>query len=368
MLQPFILSLAIALQAPGPFDYETVEADRLTFAWALAAANHGAVIANHVEATRMLAVDSGGRRRVAGVRARDRLSGRELEIGAQVTVNATGGAVDRLLEPLGLSARAPLLKALNLVTRRPGGEHALGGRAASGRHLFVVPWRGRALFGTWESGQASTPDARLVSEAEVMSFIGELNQAFPSLVLKIDEVALVHRGLVPAVAGGDGRLSLQGRERMRDHASEGVEGLVTIAGTKYTTARAVAERVTDRLAAKLHRAVVPCRTAATPLPGGDLRDVLDLASSQPAWSQPVADGSPVIGAQLIWAVRQEMAVTLCDAVVRRTMLGALGHPGDGAAKRVARLIGGELHWSEQRVREELATLRRFYAFDGPDFR
>src|SRR2546425_865075 len=75
------------------YDYETTEADRLTFAWALAAAEHGAVLANHVEAIAPLSSSQ----RVAGVRARDRQTGREIEIGARVTVNATGAAIDRLL-------------------------------------------------------------------------------------------------------------------------------------------------------------------------------------------------------------------------------------------------------------------------------
>src|SRR5205823_7222087 len=104
------------------YDYETTEADRLTLTWALAAAEHGAVIANHVEA--VAAIADG--RRVTGVRARDRESGRTIEIAATVTVNATGAAVDRLLAPLGVSARVPLLKAMNLVTRREAGEEALG--------------------------------------------------------------------------------------------------------------------------------------------------------------------------------------------------------------------------------------------------
>src|SRR5205809_611881 len=102
------------------YDYETTEADRLTLAWALAAAEHGAVLANHVEATAPLADGP----RVTGVRARDRESGRDLEIGATVTVNATGAAADRLLAPLKISTGIPRLKAMNLVTRREAGEEA----------------------------------------------------------------------------------------------------------------------------------------------------------------------------------------------------------------------------------------------------
>jgi glycerol-3-phosphate dehydrogenase len=373
------------------YDYETTEADRLTLAWAMAAAEHGAQLANHVEATALVADG----RRVTGVRGRDRQTGTDVAIAARVTVNATGAAADRLLTPLGLSSGVPLLKAMNLVTRREAGEEALGGRTASGRMILLVPWKNCALFGTWESEKPSAPEADGVSESEVTAFIAELNQAFPSLDLKRQDITLVHRGIVPAVAGSDGRVTLQGREQVRDHAQEGVEGLLTIAGTKYTTARAAAERVTDRLLAKLQHAAVPCRTAATLLPGGALRDVglaigearrehdaglpsdtiphliaaygsryrdvLDLADGHPEWRTRIADNSPVIGAELVWAVRKEMATTLCDAVVRRTPLGALGYPGDAAAERAARIVGGELRWSDARLREEKDALIRFYA-------
>ena len=134
------------------------------------------------------------------MRASDRQTGREVDVRARVTVNAAGAGVDRLLTPLGLSANVPLLKAMNLVTRREAGEEALGARTPSGRHLFLVPWRGRALFGTWESDREATADGTGVTEREVGAFISELNAAFPSLDLKRDDVTMVHRGIVPAVS------------------------------------------------------------------------------------------------------------------------------------------------------------------------
>ena len=96
------------------YDYVTTEPDRLTFSYALAAAEHGAVLANHVEAVAPL-VDNG---RVTGVSARDALGGRTLEIAARITVNAAGGRVDGLLKPLGIATGIPMLKAMNLVTKR----------------------------------------------------------------------------------------------------------------------------------------------------------------------------------------------------------------------------------------------------------
>jgi glycerol-3-phosphate dehydrogenase len=371
------------------YDYVTTEADRLTFSYAIAAAEHGAALANYVEAVAPL-VENG---RVVGVSARDGLGAATVNISARVTVNATGARVDRLLQPLGIVTSIPMLKAMNLVTRRDAGDEALGGRSSTGRYLFLVPWRERALFGTWESDSPCDPDDTSVAERDVASFIAELNQAFPALDLTLADVTLVHRGVVPAKMKG-GRAVLEGHDQVRDHASQGVDGIVTVAGTKFTTARGVAERVTDMLMSKLKQPAVACRTASTPLPGGSIRDVglaiadarrehdeglptdaiphliaaygsrfrdvMDLAADRPDWRTRVAASSPVIGAELILAARKEMAPTLADIVIRRTPLGALGYPGDEVLARAAQIVGTELRWPDARRQEEMASVRSFY--------
>ena len=371
------------------YDYVTTEPDRFVFSFALAAAEHGAVLANHVEATALL-TDG---KRVTSVSVRDALGTRTLEIGARLVVNATGGRVDGLLKPLGISTGIPTLKAMNLVTTRDAGDEALGGRTAAGRNLFLVPWRGRALFGTWESDRTCDPDDTGVNERDVAAFIAELNQAFPALDLTLADVTLVHRGVVPAAVNG-ASVGLEGHEQIRDHAANGYEGLLSVAGTKFTTARSVAERVTDTLFQKLKETPVACRTGTTPLPGGSLRDiglaiadarrefdeglpadtiphligaygsryrdVMEIASGRADWRTRLAPDSPVIGAQLVLAARKEMAPTLADIVIRRTPLGALGHPGDAAIVRAAAVVGTELGWTEDRRRAEIAGVDAFY--------
>lgn len=387
-------------------DYVTPESDRLTFAWAKAAVRDGAVLANYVEAVALVKDPAQAGARVIGVRARDLLGGREILIGARATVNATGPAIDKLLEPLGIATGMPLLKAMNLVTTRDAGDDAaLGGRTRAGRHLFLVPWRTRALFGTWESTVRTAHDDLAVREEEVAAFVAQLNVAFPSLDLTLRDVALVHRGVVPAIARSEGVLGLQGHEQVFDHASAAgnekrLLGLVSVAGAKYTTARRVAERVTDRLVAAAGQEAGPCRTADTPLIsragadgaalthpslalsearreqgdrlpsdtlphlitayGSEYRDVVALAATRPEWRKRLADHSPVVGAELVRAVREEMAQTLADAVIRRTPLGALGYPGDDAVARAAAIVGDECGWDEGRRREEARQVREFY--------
>ncbi len=307
-------------------DYVSTESDRLTFSFALAASAHGAELANYVEAMAPLLDGS----RVVGVHAADTSSRHSLEIGARVTVNAAGAGVNRWLGP---ERNVPLLAAMNLVTRREAGRAAIGGRSASGRNLFLVPWRGRALFGTWESDRLRDADVESITDADVTAFIAEINQAFPSVALSLADVTLVHRGLVPAVsASGNQRVALERHERIDDRR----DGLITVAGTKYTTARAVAQRVTDRVFEKLGRSPAPCQTATTRLPY-----------------------KPDV--ELVDAVRDEMVVTLVDAIVRRTPLGALGFPGDAVVARAAGIVGAECGWSAERTQQEIRDVRLFYA-------
>jgi glycerol-3-phosphate dehydrogenase len=371
------------------YDYVTTEPDRLVFSFALAAVEQGAVVVNHVEAIAPL-VDGG---RVTGVRARDTLVARTFDVAARLTINATGGRVDALLKPLGIATGIPMLKAMNLVTKRDAGDEALGGRSTSGRNLFLVPWRERALFGTWESDRACDPDDTSAPGQDVAAFIAELNQAFPALDLSMADVTLVHRGVVPATMKS-GRIGLEGHEQIRDHAAQGFAGLISVAGTKFTTARSVAERVTDTVMSTLEQKKVPCRTAIAPLPGGSLRDiglaiadarrefdeglptdtiphliaaygsryrdVMEIAGHRRDWRNRLAPDSPVIGAELVLAARKEMAPTLADIVIRRTPLGALGHPGDAALSRAAAIVGGELGWSDERRQQEIAAVDAFY--------
>jgi glycerol-3-phosphate dehydrogenase len=231
------------------------------------------------------------------------------------------------------------------------------------------------------------------AESDIAAFIAELNEAFPALDLNRSDVALVHYGVVPAAAGSS-RVTLEGRAQVRDHGSDGIEGLFSVAGAKYTTARATSEQVVDRVLCKVPGSWTPCRTASTPLPGGHVRDfaltvaearraydtlvpsdtiphlvaaygsayreVMDLARTRPDWCTRLSPDSPVIGGELVWAVRHEMAETLRDAVLRRTPLGALGYPGDQAAAQAADVVAVERGWSDERKKAEIDLLRQFY--------
>jgi glycerol-3-phosphate dehydrogenase len=318
-------------------DYQTVHGDRLTLAFALAAANHGTALANYVEALEPRRAATKG---VVGVKARDLLTGSDFDINARVVVNAAGPWGSTVLAKAGVRERWPLLKAMNLVTSRPARKAAVVAATRGGRALVLLPWQGRTLVGTSESSDERQPDDQEARRTEMLAFLADVNETFPALHLQPEEVTLVHRGIVPA-AETAGRLSLLPHSRVVDHAVHGVDRLVSVIGVKYTTARATAERAVDLVLEKLCRRVVPCRTATTILPGAAFAD------RDPA--DPITH-----------AIREEMAYTLADVVVRRTGVGAAGHPGNVVANQYAIAMQAELGWSEERKNRELQALSRVY--------
>lgn len=312
-------------------DAQVTSSERLVMGFGRAAADAGAAVANHVEVTGLLRCGA----RVNGVQARDREAGGGMEIRARVVVIAAGPALDRILAFAGIARRPlPLLRAANLVLARPIVTERAVGASSGDRFLFLVPWRGRAIVGT-----AYEPAASPEGDGFVASFLEEAARAFPWAGLTSADVCLVHRGAVP---GSGSAAGLWTRSRVIDHqAEDGVPGLVSMLAVKYTTARGLAEAAVDRVCARLERPSPACRTATTPLP-----------AARPL-AGPLADRARL-------AVREEMARTLADAVLRRLDLGTAGPPAEADIELVARTMAEELGWNAGRLEAERRSLASTY--------
>jgi glycerol-3-phosphate dehydrogenase len=371
------------------YDYQMVEADRVTIGFALAAARHGALLTNYVEAFGALRHDG----RVAGMAVRDVLTGNEHEVRARVVLNATGGGAGSVMRLFGDDRPFPVLKALNVVTSRTAGDLALAAPAPAGRMLTMTPWRGRALVGTWQSPALADPQDTGVSLDELHACLADANAAFPALRLTPGDVTLVHRGLVPAVDGRRGP-ELKPRHALIDHASSGAPGALTLVGVKYTTARLAAERAVDRVMKLAGRPVGRSTTARATLPGAGIADhealaietaravgieldpavqshlvatyaercapIIRLMGERRELAARVSDRVPVTAAEIVHAIRAESAVRLSDVAMRRTPLGSMEYPGDDAVQKVATIASAELGWDPARANEEIRLLRACY--------
>jgi glycerol-3-phosphate dehydrogenase len=373
------------------YDYQMVENDRLTLAFARAAERAGAELASYAAA--VSAVKSGAE--LTGMRVRDTLGESEVEVAARVIVNAAGAGAGQVAAMLGLSRSFPLLKAMNLVTSKRAADMALAAAGQDGRMLTLVPWRGHAIVGTSQSDRAiSGPVSDDVSAAEVEDFVRQANHAFPALKLTTADVTLVHRGWVPALAAAENGAALLPESRILDHAAEGAGRALTIVGAKYTTARGTAERAATLIARKLAKRAAPSRTATTILPGAGIADhealaieharrvtldlplpvirhligryaeaapaVIELMAAAPALAAPLTPDTTTLGAEVVHAIRQEAALRLSDIILRRTTVGAAGHPGKPLLDAAAALAARELGWNAARVKEEITDVERVY--------
>ena len=383
---------------------------RLVLAFVKSAAAAGAVACNYVEAVEFLWDGN----RVRGVKARDRLGGGELDIRAKLVLNAAGPGAEYLLERndrFGKWSRGVFSRdACFVVRRRPRSKYALAiqghsrdrdsliGREA--RHMFIVPWRDFTLIGVWHRLFPDHPDRTVVEEEELDAWIGEINDCYPSLRLTRDDVLYKNCGLVPFGNGtiGPSELSFGKESRFVDHLRlHGVEGLVTLIGIRYTTARGDAATALDMLLRQLPKAPAAAPTDRTPLAGGAIEDfealraaawrarpeglsestldglvrnygteygqVLEAANAGSAEPERVP-GTETLLAEVSWAVRNEMAVKLDDVVLRRTDLGSGCHPGRDALRAVAGRMRSLLGWSEARLGAEIEETEAVLARHG----
>ena len=370
-------------------DAQMHNSDRLTLSFVLSAAEEGAVVANFVEATDLLRDDT----RVTGVRARDVVAETKgLQIRGKLVVNAAGPWVDRLS-----SSKHRLFhfsKAMNLVTRPVVRDVAIGvvsrrphrDRDAvidtGGRFLCLIPWRDVTLIGTAHARYTGTADDVEATEKDIRDLLDDVNDAYPQAQLSREDVRLVHRGLLPMVSGtrnGSGVTLVKSYQ-----LDDSVDGLLSIVGVKYTTARDVAEKAVDHALALIGETHVASRSTNTPVVGGNIESfddfLRDAESDVPADvlrhlvytygsryaellrgdCERVSDASPVLASEVRHAVREEMALDLESVVLRRTELGTAGHPGRATLEACADIVRSELGWSDDRKSSELESLESFY--------
>ncbi len=374
-------------------DYQMHNTDRMTLSFVLSAAEAGAVAANYAEATKLLRDG----RRVSGVTVRDGLTSETFDITGDAVLNATGPWAAQFLDLLQARRTTPALllsRAMNIVARQVPVGQACGGRA-SGRFLFLAPWRHVTLIGTSHDVHDGGADALAVTRWDLEAFLADVREAFPLANLSQADVRLVHRGLLPMVAGQEHDVRLLRESAVVDHTRDGIDGLVSMFGVRYTTARHTAARAVDAVFRQRGiRQPPPCRTDQTPVLGGAigakdsfvravlLRDidgvstdmlrrlaltygtfsdaVLYLLREDPALARPLGRACPVSGAEILHAVRHESAVRLSDALIRRTEAGSAGHPGTDAIERAGAIVSRELGWDEGRMRNEIAEVEAFY--------
>ena len=385
------------LRGAGLYWDAQVDDARLVLETLKSARSLGADCANHAEAVEFLRREDG---RLCGLRARDRLEGRSVVLRAHAIVNAAGPSVERLRgldRPVARPELRPA-KGVHLVLPRSR-IHLQGAITFEGtdrRQLFLEPWDDEfAILGTTDSF-TNEIDEPTVSIEDVHYLLAAANDAFPAKGLTTNDIVSVFAGVRPLV--DDGSADRPPSSVSREHRIyEDPSGLVSIAGGKLTTYRAMGEALVDRairLSPELRgRRIARSRTAAIPLRDdsferaaleAELRErhhisprridhlvrCYGAAAERMLAEAPEPLRRPIGHSHFTWAeiphsIRTECPANLCDLLERRMRM-ALFAPGQGLPEiaQIARVAAEAAGWDAARTRAEsvayAAAVRRRY--------
>ncbi len=377
------------------YDAQVEYAERLAVENALSARARGATVITYARVRRLLVEEN----RARGVEFEDTLGGSVHEARANVVLNVAGPWVDEVFGDTSGEKLIGGTKGSHIVVRAFEGapSTALYAEAsADGRPFFVVPWDEKLLIGTTDERYAGDLDSVKATGREVEYLLRETNRVLPSADLTRSDVLYTYSGVRPLPRVGEGAEA--GITRRHFIKPSRVEGVYSIVGGKLTTYRALAEEAADLVFKLKGETPPPCETATTPLPGASVEgfastdfdsfreafisgsgltqrsaarllkvygsrasEVARLASDEPELLEVISEETASVAAEVVYAFREELAETLADCLLRRTMVGLNGRLGLDALEASARVARRFLGWSEQRAASEVVSYKRYGA-------
>lgn len=328
----------------------------------------------------------------------DTLTREREQIRARVVLNVAGPWIDRVVRADGVPTQPRLNGGTKgshvIVDPFPGAPQDIVYYESrrDGRLVLVIPWLGRYLIGTTDIRFEDDPaDARCdIGEAEYL--LEEVNQLIPEANLHVGDILFTYSGVRPLPYTPDSAESSVPRTHVLfDHASEGLPGWVTVVGGKLTTYRQLAEDAVDLVVERLDRKTLACPTRDRPFPGSGDRDpsglvdelagstgiprpiagrlarlygfraeeVWRLTEADPSLGEVLEQGSGLIGAEVVFALRHELAVTLTDVLARRVLVAFEPGHGLAALEQIAAVAAASAGWSDERREQEIEGYRRW---------
>ena len=343
---------------------------RLLVHLAMTAAEHGAALLNYAGVIEIVKDAEGF---ANGVVAIDRESGHRVAVVAKVIVNAAGIFADdvrRLAE-----ADAPGLmvasQGIHLVFERSflhGDTAIMVPHTSDGRVLFAIPWHGHTLVGTTDT-PIDEPSYNPLPFDEEIEFILDTAAQYLSRPPQRSDILSVYAGIRPLVkaGGATGKTSTLSRDHTI-HVDQ--SGLLTIVGGKWTTYRHMAEDCVNHAILLGKLADEPCKTEHLKIHGyrespdglqslrvygSDADAIRALAAGHPDLEKQLHPALPYIAAEVVWAVRHEMARTLDDILSRRTRALFLNaRAAIEMAPQAARLMAAELGTDDGWITRQIA--------------
>lgn len=379
--------------AGGVVYYDGQQNDtRMNIALALTSILHGAVALNHTEVVALNKASTGDKTRIVGARIRDTLTGEEFDVKAKGVINATGPFSDAVRKMDDPSVQEIVAPSSGVHVTFPGyfSPRAMGlldPATSDGRVIFFLPWQNATIAGTTDIAAKVEPHPT-PGEKEIEWILDEVrNYLNPDVTVKRSDVLSAWSGLRPLVKDPTAKDT---QSLVRNHMiNVSPNGLLTIAGGKWTTYREMAEEtVNEAIKAFQLEPLRGCVTRHVRLIGShswsptmyvrllqefgldmDVAQHLSNSYGDRAWSlcaiaEPTGMRYPLSGvrldaqlpyieAEVRYAARAEYATKVTDFIARRSRMSFLNCDATiEALPRVIDIMGEELDWSETRKQSE----------------
>ncbi|HEY7931091.1 MAG TPA: glycerol-3-phosphate dehydrogenase/oxidase [Acidimicrobiales bacterium] len=354
---------------------------RVALTLAKSAVDHGALALNYARALRVTKDASG---RACSVVVRDERSGEEMEVATATVVNATGVWADEIfaLSENRDAHQITPAKGVHVSVPRhrlPADVAAVLNVPGDRRSIFVVPFDEApyTFIGTTDTAYDGPLDDPQCTPEDLAYLLRAVNAATSSQLSERDVTGL-WAGLRPLLTPRAGEAL---RERTADlsrrhRVTDTGDAVIHVTGGKWTTYRQMAEDAVDALAPYV-ASLPKVRTTSLALHGvsswrpttslenhlyhrfgGDAPALMALIANDASLGETVIDGQPYVGAEFVYAVTHEMAISLTDLLTRRTR----AHLHDArttlaAAARIAGLVAPVAQWSDDEVERQVANYR-----------
>ena len=344
---------------------------------------NGATLLNHFKVTDLLQDDL---KQIIGVEAKDTETNTSYTFASDLVINATGVFTDEILRMENAEAKKSVVpsQGVHLVFDKsflPGDDAIMIPKTDDGRVLFAVPWHDKVLVGTTDTNLDDHSLEPQAQEQEIEFILKTFNNYINKKVTRAD-VRSIFAGLRPLAAPKNS--SEKTKEISRSHKVIVSEtGLITITGGKWTTYRRMAQDTINKAISLKKLPNKKCQTehleihGAMPtedrenhmyIYGTDQKGIAKLIEEDLTLGEKLHPRLPFLKAEVIWAVRYEMARTVEDVLARRVRALFL----DAAAARdmtaeVAGLIADELNkdeaWKLDQI-EQFTNLANHYCIEG----
>ncbi len=375
------------------YDYQSIFPERLTLSFIKSAVDYGVQVSNYAKIEDFIYRTED---EIEGVVVKDLLNGESKKVKGKLIINCGGTWADIILNRAArkkqVEHKIKRSEGIHIITPKIAGKHVISLVKKDGGHMMIMPWRGHSLIGTTDKEFHGSPDEYKVSKEGIDEIIQGVNENYNKKI-GYKDIQYAYGGLRPLVDNSsDSSYTTSRKYEVYDNEKDGIKGLITVEGGKYTTSRNLATHVLKMVNQKIKRRERPSITYNLYLAGSEIRNmhefmkkqylhykdfdkytveylsrnygtfsrqVFELARQNPDLKMPVSQDGEIL-AEVVYAIDFEMAKTLKDIFLRRTGMGTLGKPDTQIIEKVMQIAAKRLNWDKKRKQKEWDSLMTNY--------